>query len=230
MGQARSDFEKLLYERLVPEFCSAPARRLEPSSFRRESVQVSKFDARLFLAGFHAGLIEHQGRGIYSAAKSNATEQFFWEGPKAASPRPFTLWLEPVITLAALARLHFDLEWPSERIGTQSPDWAFDLVAMLPNQASEHIAGEVKKSSKEVDDLMTLMIEFGPKPNAECPPPSDKRRNAFKKVVALRKRQPPLFWAVGPDADSRAYRVSYRGDVKLSFKRVDDDALKYPLA
>lgn len=230
MGQAQSDFETLLYDKLLPEFCSEPSRHLQVSSFRQESMRVSEADARYFLLAWRAGLIEHEGRGIYRAAMSSTGEQFFWEGPKAAKPRPFTLWLEPVITVAALARLHFDFGWPKDLIGCQSPDWAFDLVASLPDQFSEHIAGEVKRSSKEVDDLIAYMVGYGANPSATEPLESGKQRNAFKKVVALRKRRAPIFWAVGPDGDSRAFRVRYRDDDEVVLDQVDVGELRYPLA
>jgi hypothetical protein len=125
----RAAFEKLLNDRLIPEFCACPIRQLDTASFKWSSVRVGEEDCRYFMMAWEAGIIQHIGRGLYRASLSAASEQFFWEGPKSLTPRPFTLWLEPIITVAGLARLHFDHGWPAHLIGTQSSDWAFDLVA-----------------------------------------------------------------------------------------------------
>jgi hypothetical protein len=228
MTSARSDFEDLVYNRLIPEFCSDPGRNLDASGFRAESLKISEEDARYFLLAWQAGLIEHQGRGVYRAAQSGANEQFFWEGLRSERPRRFTLWLEPVITVGGLARLHFDFNWPSNLIGCQSKDWAFDVVAMLPGRNGEFIAGEVKKSSQEVDDLLAFMTKFARHPTMEEPNKPAKERNAFKKVSALRARQAPLFWALGPNNDSRVFQVSYQGDGIIDLTSAGHAALQFP--
>ena len=228
MTDARSTFEDLVYDQLIPEFCSDPGRHLDAAGFRPESLTISEEDARYFLLAWQSGLIEHQGRGLYVAKQSSTKEQFFWEGRRDERPKRFTLWLEPVITVGGLARLHFDFSWPSELIGSQSKDWAFDLVAVLPGRNGEYIAGEVKKSSREIDDLIILMEEYGRYPDEEEPANSGKRRNAFKKVRALRARQAPLFWALGPNSDSRVFQVGYQDDGSLSFTSVSNAALQFP--
>jgi hypothetical protein len=161
------------------------------------------------MKAWHGGLISPVGRGLYRAICSAAGEQFFWEGPKRLEPRSFTLWLEPIITVAALARLHFDFGWPVDLIGTQSIDGAFDIVAFSPfRRANEHIAGEVKKSEAEVEMLLLLMQEFGREPLIVAPT-FGRQRNAYKKMAALRARNPPLFWAVGPAGYSRVFKLHY---------------------
>jgi hypothetical protein len=227
MDDALSTFDRLLHERLIPEFCSEPKRACDPSGFKSKSAQVSHEDASVFLSAFNAGLVQHQGSGLYRAAKSAASEQFFWEGPKGANPRTFSLWLEPIITVAALGRLHVDCGWPKDLLGTQSSDWAFDVVAFLPEQPNLFIAGEVKKTTNEVVRLLQLMEEFGLDPELEQPP-SGKERNAYKKVTALRSQKPPVFWAVGPANYSRVYSVDYtlEGIVRLVPK--GEELLFYP--
>jgi hypothetical protein len=214
MGDALRALERLLHERLIPEFCSDPRRSCNPRGFRNESFQVSEIDARYFLMGIEAGLIEHRGHGIYRTDISAAPEQFFWEGLRALDPRPFTLWIEPILTVGGLARLHFDYGWPKHLIGTQSSDWAFDLVAFAPEQSTESIAGEVKKTAKEVQQLLDLMGTFGQHPTMTVPA-SGKARNAFKKVAALRARRCPIFWALGPDGLSEVRQVEYDADDTL---------------
>lgn len=211
MESSRIAFERLLYDRLIPEFCSDPKRRCEPSTFDRASVRVRESDAADFLRAWNAGLFEHRGRGLYRSATSTVSEQFFWTGRNLPGARSFKLWLEPVITVAAFARLHFDYGWPHHLISTQSVDWAFDLVARLPDREHEFVAGEIKKTEAEIDQLLVLMKEFGRNPNLPVPA-SGKARNAYKKVLALRRRQAPVFWAIGPGGFSKVHAVEYGAD------------------
>lgn len=227
MTDWRSAFEQLLRERLIPEFCSDPERGFEISGFRKSSVSVSDDDARYFLEALKAGLIEHSGHGRYRCSRSAAQEQFFWEGRKAQQPRSFTLSLEPVITVGALARLHFDYRWPPELIATQSADWAFDVVAFLPGHTDEFIAGEVKRTRAEVDQLIQFMTEFCRYPNA-TEPASGKVRNAYKKVAGLRARHAPRFWALGPDGYSRTFEVAYDPNQVVHLAPIGNDGLKFP--
>ena len=227
MPNAIAEFESILNQNLLPDFCGDPQRRCEVANFVSKSNRVTERDARDFVAAWNAGLMEHQGRGLYRAAKSAASEQFFWEGRNVPGPRSYTLWMEPVITVAALGRLHHVHKWPRHLIGTQSVDWAFDLVATLPAGQSEHIAGEVKKSVKEVEQLVELMLHFARTPDAEVPS-AGKPRNAHKKVAALRARQAPIFWAVGPDMFSRIFQVVYHPDGSLDLEPTTDDILRFP--
>jgi Icc-related predicted phosphoesterase len=110
--------------------------------------------------------------------------------------------------------LHLDFEWPSEHIGTQSADWAFDVVAYFPGSDEEAVAGEVKKTVSEVDQLIELMKMHGELSTAEAPR-SGKQRNAFKKVAALRARKAPVLWVLGPGAYERVFNVSYLADLRV---------------
>lgn len=227
MNSAITDFESILYQRLIPEFCEDQNRCCDIANFVRTSNRLGEQDARDFVEAWNSGLIEHQGRGLYRAANSAASEQFFWEGRKANVPRTYTLWMEPVITVAALGRLHHTYHWPKHLIGTQSVGWAFDLVAILPAKEGEFIAGEVKKTAQEVDQLIGSMLHFARTPDAPAPS-SGQQRNAYKKVCALRARNAPIFWAVGPEMFSRVFRVAYRADGIVDLAPVDDSALQFP--
>ena len=174
---ARTGFDQLLTTALVPEFCSDPSRLVQPSGFNDKSNRVSDEDAQDFLRLWNANLVLHQGRGLYLIGASKVREQFFWSGAKSEGPRTFTLWMEPVITVGAIARLHFDFGWPFTQLGAQSKDWAYDIVAVSSDMTGTIIAGEVKKSRKEIDDWVGLMLEFGSNPDAPVPL-SGKRRNA----------------------------------------------------
>lgn len=222
----QAKFVEILDQRLVPEFCADVGRQCETSGFRRESIRVAEADARDFVRAWTGGLIRHQRRGLYRAPKSAASEQFFWTGRKLPIPRSFTLWLEPIITVAALARLHWNFGWPAELIGTQSSDWAFDIVGFHLGKDSEYLAGEVKKSAAEIDQLISFMRQFGQDPSVPMPT-LPRARNAYKKLLALRRRRASIFWAVGPNEISQLYRIEYGSDGTIKLIRENQDALRY---
>ncbi|HET7708954.1 MAG TPA: hypothetical protein VFK50_05390 [Sphingomicrobium sp.] len=204
-------FEAILYEELLPTFCSHPNGQYQATAFRRESVCISEVDAFDFVRAWQAGLITPTEKPwLYRCAKSKASEQFFWSGAKQPPPQKITLWLEPVITVAALARLHFDFGWPSDLLGTQAPGFAFDLLCCKPNTDTEVVLGEVKKSTKEVDQLIEYMHKFGRDPSAATPI-NAKEQNAYNKVAALREATAPILWVVGPKRYSKAFRVKRAG-------------------
>lgn len=226
MANARDEFEALIFARLITDFCSDPKRQMEAASFQRNSLNLSDYDAFQFMRAWRSGMLQHQGRGIYQFCENGSREQLFWSGSSTINPRPFTLWIEPVIAVGAMARLHFDFGWPHNRIGTQSEDWAFDIVAFQAQSDCEWIAGEVKKTQLEINQLLELMRGFGCDPSSE-EPRSGKPRNAYKKVAALRRRQPPLFWAIGPNGFSRVFRVQYLANAHLILTEADERELRF---
>jgi hypothetical protein len=128
-----------------------------------------------------------------------------------------------------LARLHFDLGWPSELIGTQSKNWEFDVTAFLGGEFDiEYISCEVKKSSAEISKLIDLMVRYGRDKSTidECNSPSEI--NAFRKLAGLRNRNAPFFWAVGPNAINSAFRMSYAEGGAIFFEPVEPEAMAYP--
>ena len=222
----QDSFRKLLHDELIPQFCSDSIRNCDVNGFQDGTVHVADIDARDFMRAWAGGLVNHEGRGLYRASRSAASEQFFWTGPRKSTPRTFSLWHEPVITVAALARLHFDFMWPSNLIGTQSCDWAFDLVAFSQGSDCEQIAGEVKKSVAEVETLIRLMEEIGSNPEMAIPS-TGKALNAYKKVAGLRARRAPIFWALGPNNCSHIFHVHYAPDGRVAFQSTTEDALRY---
>jgi hypothetical protein len=222
-------FETLLREQLIPDFCRIEKRNCVPEGFREASLKLGQHDARYFLQAWDAGLVVRKSPGAYTAPGSHVTEQLFWDGQKIYSPRPYTLWLEPIITFGGLSRLHHDHRWPVEQIGTQSIDWAFDLVAKLPDDTDEFIAGEVKKSRREIDVMMEAMMAYGADPAAAEPPSADKTRNAFKKLAGLKARRAAVFWALGPEGYSLVFQVRHVDDGRVEFERIGQDGLDYPV-
>jgi hypothetical protein len=195
---------------LLPEFCDHPSRGWGSAGFKPDWSKVTELDARDFLRALDAGLIQHVGRGQYRAPRSAAKEQFFWTGERNLTPRPFYLWIEPIITVAGLARLHFEYGWPGEFLGTQSPDWAFDLVAYNPSDlVNEHVACEIKKSTSELDRLVKLMQQLATNNVQSEGSVSQSEINAFRKLKALKDRKAPVFWALGPGRASYIFRMFY---------------------
>lgn len=219
-------FEAILNDELLPAFCSHPTGQYEVAGFRKETMRISELDATDFVRAWKAELITPTEKPwLYRCPKSAASELFFWAGRKQPTPRRFTLWLEPVITVAALARLRFDFGWPAHLLGTQSPDWAFDLVGLSPNADGERVLGEVKKSRKEVELLIELMQAFGSDPDAPAPP-GGKELNAYRKVEGLRNSGAPVFWAVGPDGFNKVFWIKRIG-AAIEILSADQNALQF---
>jgi len=216
MSQA---FQDRILNDFLPIFCTS--RSWSTDGFKADWSKISEVDATDFLRGFSGGLLKHEGRGLYRAPRSYASEQFFSSGSKQKNPRHITLSVEPIITVAVLARLHFELGWPKESLGTQTKGgWAFDVATYLSSDSEvEYIACEVKKSSAEVGELLELMDRFGKNPHAAV---AFKEQNAFRKVKALRSRRPPLFWAVGPARSGHAFRVEYSEEDVVFFHEIQD--------
>jgi hypothetical protein len=163
MASVLDTFQQRILNSFLPIFCDDPSRCWGPDGFSADWSKVSEIDAADFLRGMDGHLVEHVGRGLYRAPRSYASDQFFWSGLTEKNPRPITLWVEPIITIAVFARLHFDLGWPRPLIGGQSKNpWAFDAATHLSDDAdAEHIACEVKKNTRELDELIRFMKTFG---------------------------------------------------------------------
>src|SRR6266852_4840136 len=150
-----TEFSHRLLNEWLPTYCDDPKRNYLKEGFKRDSIKVTSQDARDFIRAIDTKIVTDIGGGRFRMPQSKANEVIFWEGSKAITPRRITLWLEPIITIAAMARLHLDYGWPKDCLGMQAEKWEFDLIAFKPPDfRNEYIAGEVKKSSKELDDLL----------------------------------------------------------------------------
>jgi hypothetical protein len=206
MGSAIEEFRRRLVSDWLPSFCAARAKKgFAPSGFRWETAaRLTEFDARWFLAAVDAGIVTEEG-GFFAAPMSKAKEQLFSSGSKTESPRTFTLWTEPIITIGALGRLHAEFAWPADRLGCQSSDWGLDLVCY--DRSDSFVVGvEVKKTKREVNALLVEMARYADDPDLP-EPTKGPQRNAFRKVVSIRYNWPSLFWAVGPEGYSQLFQV-----------------------
>ena len=203
-------FTQQLHSSLLPSFCLDIKRNFSLAGFKDLSITLSEFDARNFLRAIDSGLVRDTGGGRYKSIRSNAQEQIFWEGPKSVDPRPLTLWMEPIITMGTIARLGLDYGCPADVLGMQSKDWAFDFVVYQSStSALEHIAGEVKTTADQVDNLITDLRIYG-ETGATSPKSEHSRHvNSFKKWQSLLKGRAPMFWAVGPNDYTRLFEVHY---------------------
>ncbi|MGH6881073.1 MAG: hypothetical protein ACREFM_09145 [Hypericibacter sp.] len=216
-------------ENLLPTFCNDPSRGWGCEGFKENWKKVTEKDAADFLSALDAGLVKHLGRGLYRAPRSQASEQFFWSGRKNVSPRPVAIWVEPIIAVAVLYRLHFKWGWPKDLLGTQSRKWEFDVTAYRASDLNnEYVACEVKKTAAELDQLVELMQRFSTDRDLCDAPKSSKEKNAFRKLKGLQARQAPIFWAVGPNGANKVFRATYTDRGAVSLISASDDALAYP--
>jgi hypothetical protein len=213
---------------LLPRYCDDPSRGWGSDGFKPDWSKVSKLDARDFLRALDGNLVEHVGRGQYRAPRSAHKEQFFWEGRKNVTPRPIFLWVEPIIAVAGLARLHFEYGWPRELLGTESSDGAFDLATYTwSDLVNEHVACEVKKSTSELNLLMRLMKQFAANNAQSEALMSREEINAFRKLQALIARKAPVFWAIGSGGVNHVFRMSYGEGRLVTFSPASEQDLLF---
>jgi|SRR5450631_3284654 len=227
MTDSLSEFVSRVETDLLPSYCRA--KGYPEAGFKRESLgKVTSADARNCLRAIDEALLERLPNQRFTMPRNTATEILFWEGSTQKVPRPITLWLEPVITFAAIARLHFDFGWPKELLATQPKSWAFDISASFADHGDrEHIVGEVKKSSKEIDVLLRDLNSFCSEPRNEEPPKGDPRRNAFKKWDRLRAIEAPIFWAIGPGSSDIVFNVDRQSDGRIILREIPVVELRY---
>lgn len=213
----------------LPAYCNDPKRRYSVEGFTGRSSSVSSADARDFLRAIDQKVVTVGEGGRIRMPQSKAFEVIFWEHSTKIVPRPITLWIEPVITIAAVARLHLDYGWPVNCLGMQSKDSAFDLMAFTPSSStSEYIAGEIKPAVSQLNTLLSNLQRCSANEHeASCT--SGVRRNAHRKWVALQGRHPPLFWALGPGGESRVFKADYDSLDNITFTPVDEECLRCPV-
>ncbi len=228
MNETISIFTSRLHREWLRSFCEAPHRNYSSAGFRDESIKkLSEFDADWFMFALDACLVS-ESEGFFAAPQSKAKEQIFWQGSKAKSPRPITLWIEPIITIGALARLNLKYGWPAETLGAQSKDWAFDLVCYDNTSRGQRIVCEVKKHQKEIEELLRHMNNHCAKDPQGIEPGDSKERNAYRKVQSIRKFWPSVFWALGPGGEGHLFYIHREGDSqRFQMLPASEESLKY---
>lgn len=221
-----AEFRSAVLERWLPAYCHDPKRQYEIAGFRESSMRVTSVDAKDCLRAISGDLVSDGGGGRYRARKSTAFESLFWEGSKTKVPRRITLWLEPVISFASLARLHFDHGWPIELLGTQPKSWAFDIAAHCPVQTSNYrILGEVKKSVREAEALIDDLARMSTGEEAIA-----VRANSRKKWIGLLASKPLIVWIVGPSEFSKVFAMTYPSPDSARLVEAAAEALSFSRA
>ncbi|MFC6672294.1 hypothetical protein [Marinobacterium aestuariivivens] len=221
-------FTERLEKDWLLSFCGAPRRNYSPDGFKTSSIEkLDEFDAQWFMRAVDSSLVT-ESDGFFMAPRSAAKEQIFWQGAKNVVPRPVTLWIEPVITIGALARLNKEYGWPVENLGAQSKTWEFDLVCYEGASDKEVIACEVKKDRKEIVKLLHFMNIFCALHPLESEPKNPAERNAYRKVQGIRKSWPKLFWALGPGGNGEIFLVRRQnGSEIFHLDSASEASLKY---
>ena len=218
-------FSHRLHTEWLPAYCKDERRNYDPIGFKATSIKVGEADARDCMLAIDHQVVIDTGGGRFRAAKSSAHEVLFWEGHRTKSPRPITLWLEPVITFAALARLHAMHAWPKESLGMQPPGWAFDLAAYGPEtDQPPRILGEVKKSSSELRRLREDLLKL-----SAGAAPDTFPSNSTKKWDALLAIKPSIVWLVGPNEESYVYAPEFASN-GCALQEVTSSALAHGAA
>jgi hypothetical protein len=229
MWSSKDKFMRRLQEEWLPAYCNDPGRLYSIEGYRAKHDNLTENDAKDFLRALDNSVAAFGDRERLRMAHGHASETLFWEHERNIVPRPITLWLETVITVAVGARLHLNYGWPIASLGMQSKDSAFDVMAFRPPDfTNEHVAVEVKKSSRELNLLMQNLTrccigdhDTGCQTNAT-------RVNAHRKWIAISSRRPKFFWAVGPSPDSRLYKVYYADHAQtITLQPVELDKLNY---
>jgi hypothetical protein len=221
-------FTDRLQKDWLPLFCNAPHRKYSADGFQYSSIEkLDEFDALWFIRAVENNLVA-ESEGFFVAPRSAAKEQIFWEGAKNVVPRPITLWVEPVITIGALARLSVEYGWPVDNLGTQSKTWEFDLVCYETTSEREVVACEIKKHGKEIEKLLKFMNVYCVQPSLASEPENATERNAYRKVQGIRKSWPKLFWALGPGGCGQLFEVHREDDSEIfRLDHVSEENLKY---
>ena len=224
--ETQKEFSELVREDLLVWFCRHYGYPTD--GFTSDTLQrVSEHDAKWFLDAL-SGKTVARGGGLLKTDLGAAKEPIIGQGRTTISPRPLTIWVEPVITIEAAHRLHTEFGWPKQLIGLQSHErGAFDLIA-YDAPGKPRIAAEVKKTDRAIDDLIEAMAGYLSQPPLDEEPRHDKQRNAYRKVVALRQMRAPLLWALGPKGLGKVFRYQPSDDSgSASLDEVEIEALRF---
>ena len=125
------------------------ARNYDIAGFRPDAKRVSDFDAEGFLRALDHNVVTMDSGGRFRMPRSAVDEVIFYEHPPKTVPRPITLWIEPIITIGAVARLYLDYGWPRECLGMQSVKWEFDVTAFEPGAPTKRAHRRGSQGNKQ---------------------------------------------------------------------------------
>jgi hypothetical protein len=225
---ALDEFWDLVERELLPAYLDDNAYR--PGGFDKDVHAVGESDAEWFLAALRSGLVERLPRGELWLPGSPSRTTLFWEHEKAISPRPVTLFVEGLVTVATAARLHLIFSWPKWCLGFESSDEAFDLVGLLPRREHEWLAAEAKASAAGVEQLITMVKDCASKgAHDDCLKGKPTVLNAHRKWLGLVRSRAPVFFAFGPNRDWHVFEMTYGPSKRVVFKEASESALRCPV-
>jgi hypothetical protein len=224
----QEEFWHRLKQEWLPAYCNDPARNYDIAGFRTDAKRVTDVDARDFMRALDHKVVTVDSGGRFRMPRSSVNEVIFWEHPAKVSPRPISLWIEPVITIAAIARLHLDYGWPVECLGMQSVDWAFDFMAFkVDNLEHEFIAGEVKTTTRELDRFLAGLHECCAAGDHDCANANPARKNAHKKWLGLKRSRAQILWALGPDGQNKVFDVLSNKDRTIRLNPATEQRIRF---
>jgi len=140
---------------IYPSYKMAPNRRGAVYRLDLANLKMlSNFDAEWFLRAVEGNLFT-EIHGEFTMARNSARESIFWSGLKSEVPQSKGIAVEPIVTMGAIARLHFEHGWPLDCLGTQPTKWKFDLAAY--NTDGEAILCEVKRRPRDVERMCAFL-------------------------------------------------------------------------
>lgn len=223
------EFWDLVERDLLPEYLKDNGYLA--GGLRRPAEQLGGSDVEWFLAALRSGLVQRLPKGELWLPGSPSRTTLFWEHEKSISPRPITLYIEGLVTVATAARLHYVFGWPKWCLGFESSDSAFDLVGILPRRKHEWLAGEAKSTAGGVGRLIGMIQECGSKgPHDDCLSGKAVVLNSHRKWLGLVRSRAPVFFAFGPDRDWHVFEVTHGPSKRIALKDAPESALRCPIS
>lgn len=225
-------FRGEFYRRLISEWvisdCNVRGDDVQPQGFVDSNFRdLSEFDAHWFLVALEANHMT-ETLSVFHTIGHGVKLRIFSHGTSWEALRKTTLSLEPIICVGAVARLIDQYGWPASQLGQCAFPWPFDLVCFDRDRKKELVNCEVKKSHNEVAALMNWMRYFAAIAPLEVTPTNSIKKNAYKKIVGLRKSRPAYFWVLGPEGIGNTYRLVWdRDDTLFQFAPVPERVLAY---
>jgi len=205
----------------------------EPGGYSRPQDELADLDAKWFLRAIDEPVVDLLPKARLKLPASSVKAAIFWEHSKAITPRPITLHIEGVLSAGMAARLHVEYGWPIARLGFEYPPGeripgrrAFDLGA-LSSEGILVLAGEAKKSARELDHVLKVIQECGAQGEHMHDPEEKGVTNGHRKWQGLVRCRPEIFFTFGPAEDWSIFAASYGPNGEVDLGTAGRDALQF---